>query len=350
IVFTEYRDTLDHVRRSLPLPTAVVHGGLGRSERREAVRAFGKGAARVLLATDAAGEGLNLQEGCRIVINLELPWNPNRLEQRIGRVDRIGQRHTVHAFHLIAAGVGEEGILTSLQQRLTRARHDIAVADPLATTMPEASDTAAVWTEPSSRVFPVIDPSSEFSRLSLLRALPRANGHENLAGPSGPAIVLASRRLRARLRGALLAVVSSTLENSVGLRVAHRVSAVVLDCRTAMRRRLDHQQVDRLVANIERHFLRFDPDAGMWRERSRHTHLDLLTRRLAREREIEAAAARHAGALQAGLFDRRAERAADAAADQERLRREQSALRLAQLHRSMQLNDMISRVALILVP
>src|SRR5262249_41272645 len=84
-----------------------------------------------LLATDAAGEGLNLQATCRTVVNIELPWNPMRLEQRIGRVDRIGQRHTVHAFHFIAAS-GEERMLRRLQERLRRAQADIDTSDPLA--------------------------------------------------------------------------------------------------------------------------------------------------------------------------------------------------------------------------
>ena len=78
--------------------------GLSQAERQIAIDRFCSGRASVLFATDAAGEGLNLHEASRVVINLELPWNPMRLEQRIGRVDRIGQRRRVHAFHLIAAG------------------------------------------------------------------------------------------------------------------------------------------------------------------------------------------------------------------------------------------------------
>jgi superfamily II DNA/RNA helicase len=75
---------------------------MDRFERAAAISRFNGGGARVLLATDAAAEGLNLQQRCRLVINLELPWNPMRLEQRIGRVDRIGQQRTVHAINLLA--------------------------------------------------------------------------------------------------------------------------------------------------------------------------------------------------------------------------------------------------------
>ncbi len=124
IVFTEYRDTLSHLAGALgrAVPCATLHGGLDRQARQAALRAFDKGAARVLLATDAAGQGLNLQGTCRLVVNMELPWNPVRIEQRIGRVDRIGQARTVHATHLVARGTREATILARLAARLERMR------------------------------------------------------------------------------------------------------------------------------------------------------------------------------------------------------------------------------------
>ncbi|HVB38614.1 MAG TPA: helicase-related protein, partial [Vicinamibacterales bacterium] len=123
IVFTEFRDTLAHVARTLPSQqAAILHGGLTRGERIAAEQAFVSGATPLLLATDAAGEGLNLQARCRFVINLELPWNPRRLEQRIGRVDRIGQRGVVHALHLVARDTGEARVLARLAWKLERAR------------------------------------------------------------------------------------------------------------------------------------------------------------------------------------------------------------------------------------
>ncbi len=109
IVFTEYRDTLASLESGLDEDVAVLHGALDRFERSEVLRRFNRGDVRVLLATDAAGEGLNLQQRCRLVVNLELPWNPMRLEQRIGRVDRIGQARTVHAVNLVAGGTAEVG-------------------------------------------------------------------------------------------------------------------------------------------------------------------------------------------------------------------------------------------------
>ena len=121
IVFTEYRDTLhrlaDHLRDLAP---ALLHGGLTTSERQVALQQFVTGNARLLLATDAASEGLNLHHRCRLVINLELPWTPVRLEQRIGRVERLGQTKRVHAVHLLAAGTCEEESVAVL---LARTRH-----------------------------------------------------------------------------------------------------------------------------------------------------------------------------------------------------------------------------------
>jgi superfamily II DNA or RNA helicase len=122
IVFTEYRDTLDWIASALPRhETIQLHGGMTLAERRDALATFASGARRILLATDAASEGLNLHHRCRLVINMELPWTPLRLEQRIGRVDRIGQKRRVHAVNLIAAGTAEEDTVLRLVDRSARA-------------------------------------------------------------------------------------------------------------------------------------------------------------------------------------------------------------------------------------
>jgi superfamily II DNA or RNA helicase len=122
LVFTEYRDTLAQLVAQLPGRTVEIHGGQTPTERRGAAREFSTGGADLLLATDAASEGLNLHWRCRLVISLELPWTPTRLEQRIGRVDRIGQQRTVHAVNLVARGSGEESVLSRLLARTSRAR------------------------------------------------------------------------------------------------------------------------------------------------------------------------------------------------------------------------------------
>lgn len=131
VVFTEFRDTLRHLASAIGLPSAMLHGGLSREERTAALAAFGSGRRRILLATDAAGEGLNLHHGCRTVINFELPWNPMRLEQRIGRVDRIGQRDAVHVFELVGGDTGENRVLERLEARTLRARAGLAAFHPI---------------------------------------------------------------------------------------------------------------------------------------------------------------------------------------------------------------------------
>jgi superfamily II DNA or RNA helicase len=131
VVFTEYRDTLRHLQRAVSRSSLVLHGGLTRDQRRAVVDMFTRTPGMVLLATDAAGEGLNLHATCRLVINLELPWNPMRLEQRIGRVDRIGQERRVHAIHLVARGTRETALLSRLHERLAQARASLGAPHPL---------------------------------------------------------------------------------------------------------------------------------------------------------------------------------------------------------------------------
>ena len=118
IVFTEYRDTLLQLAAGLP-PSLQLHGGLTTAERASVQARFNE-AGGLLLATDAAAEGLNLQRRCRLVVNYELPWNPARLEQRIGRVDRIGQQRTVHAITLVARDTAEDLVIANLARRLAR--------------------------------------------------------------------------------------------------------------------------------------------------------------------------------------------------------------------------------------
>ncbi len=129
----------------------MLHGGLAAHARREAIQDFVSGRARVLLATDAAGEGLNLQARCRIVLNIELPWNPLRLEQRIGRVDRLGQTRRVHALHLFHRESFEDEVLARLLRRARRAgvelgagypdEHAIAAAVFRGDALPEPAET-----------------------------------------------------------------------------------------------------------------------------------------------------------------------------------------------------------------
>ena len=123
IVFSEYRDVAVHVMRGVQdlATVAALHGGMSARERNAVVEAFNTGRVRTLAATDAAGEGLNLHARCRLIVNMELPWTPARLEQRIGRVDRIGQTRRVHAIHLVHRGSYEDTVIARLEERRTLA-------------------------------------------------------------------------------------------------------------------------------------------------------------------------------------------------------------------------------------
>ena len=127
IVFTEYRDTLEAIVTVLARSrrVAAVHGAMPADARRRAIDAFNDGGFSVLVATDAAGEGLNLQHRCRLVIDFELPWNPVRLEQRVGRVDRLGQPRPVHAIRMFHGGTIEEDVRDRLGLRRHRADIDL---------------------------------------------------------------------------------------------------------------------------------------------------------------------------------------------------------------------------------
>jgi superfamily II DNA or RNA helicase len=132
LIFTEYRDTLEALARRLEGRTAfvVLHGGMPRDARADAVVRFTHGDARVLVATDVAAEGLNLQARCRFVVNVELPWSPSRLEQRAGRVDRIGQSRPVRVWTLTGASGHEAMVVAALARRAAAIRNDIAPVAP----------------------------------------------------------------------------------------------------------------------------------------------------------------------------------------------------------------------------
>ncbi|MHB8290095.1 MAG: helicase-related protein [Acidimicrobiales bacterium] len=128
LIFTEHRDTLNYLLRRLEgflgRPEAIVsiHGGMGREKRRVAQDAFTSDPeCVVLVATDAAGEGINLQRA-HLVVNYDLPWNPNRIEQRFGRVHRIGQEEVCHMWNLVATGTREGQVYELLLHKLDEQR------------------------------------------------------------------------------------------------------------------------------------------------------------------------------------------------------------------------------------
>ncbi|MDF2142628.1 helicase-related protein [Paenirhodobacter sp. CAU 1674] len=128
IIFTEPKDTLHYlqekVRARLGKPEAVevIHGGVTREERRKVVERFMQDKDMlVLIANDAAGEGVNLQRG-HLMVNYDLPWNPNKIEQRFGRIHRIGQTEVCHLWNLVAADTREGEVYARLLEKLEAAR------------------------------------------------------------------------------------------------------------------------------------------------------------------------------------------------------------------------------------
>jgi superfamily II DNA or RNA helicase len=305
IIFTEYRDTLDGIRDEIGdlRRITTLHGGQTSRERQESVRAFTEGAADVLIATDAGSEGLNLHGTCRLVINLELPWNPIRLEQRIGRVDRIGQTRTVHAINLFAEGTAERTVLASLQRRIDRIR------------MSEIDIAACVidHAEPPQRSF----PAETYTRTIDLGAAARAEA-QRLRDTRR------MRRVQSRLpewavpvtvvRGAdaaLIAFFRIRLMTCAGRLLENDLVPVRLPINPP-RRRLDRNEVRELAESLIRSFgselLGYARAHGDERARAiaAETALTLATA-ASREHEIaHAAAARGPQLVQPGLFDTRA--------------------------------------------
>ena len=123
IIFTEHRDTLEYLEQRLSelLPPStgveVIHGAISRPDRRLAqIRFTQEPNSSILLATDAAGEGVNLQVA-HLMVNYDIPWNPNRLEQRFGRIHRIGQRHVCHLWNLVAVDTREGDVFRTLARQ-----------------------------------------------------------------------------------------------------------------------------------------------------------------------------------------------------------------------------------------
>ncbi|MDZ7704518.1 MAG: helicase-related protein [Trueperaceae bacterium] len=126
LVFTEHKDTLDNLMRVLDkkgYSVTSIHGGMRLEDRVAAEREF-RDDMQVMVATEAAGEGINLQF-CSVMVNYDLPWNPTRLEQRMGRIHRYGQKNEVHIYNLVAEGTREGDVLGLLLRKLDLMREQL---------------------------------------------------------------------------------------------------------------------------------------------------------------------------------------------------------------------------------
>ena len=185
IIFTEHRDTLryltEKIRSLLGKDEAVVtiHGGLLRDERRKIQELFTQDKdVRILIATDAAGEGINLQRA-HLMINYDLPWNPNRLEQRFGRIHRIGQTEVCHLWNLVSNETREGMVFQRLFEKLEQAREALRgkVFDVLGKVTFENRplrdlliEAVRYGNDPTvkARLYEVVDHSLDYDRLKKL--------------------------------------------------------------------------------------------------------------------------------------------------------------------------------------
>jgi SNF2 family DNA or RNA helicase len=131
VIFTEHRDTLNYLEQRITTllgrkeAVVIIHGGIGREDRLKVQESFRHDPeVQVLLATDAAGEGINLQRA-HLMVNYDLPWNPNRLEQRFGRIHRIGQTEVCHLWNLVAEETREGDVYRKLLEKLEQARQSL---------------------------------------------------------------------------------------------------------------------------------------------------------------------------------------------------------------------------------
>lgn len=126
LIFTESKDTLQYLTNNIRkwgYSVNTIHGGMNTNERIHAQNIF-KNETQIMVATEAAGEGINLQF-CHLMINYDLPWNPNRLEQRMGRIHRYGQKFEVTVFNMVATNTREGQIMKSLFDKLDQIRLDL---------------------------------------------------------------------------------------------------------------------------------------------------------------------------------------------------------------------------------
>jgi superfamily II DNA or RNA helicase len=293
VVFTEYRDTLEAIVAGLSrssLRVTFIHGGVPADLRRDAIEAFNAGRADVLVATDAAGEGLNLHHRCRLVIDIELPWNPLRLEQRVGRVDRLGQRRAVHAIRMFHPGTIESEVLDHLHVR--RRRAEAALDRPASDAAVAAAifDGTALEAGSAAIQSVVIETAAaEAARLDRRRRLPQSRS--------------ATTRVwtppRTHSRSPLIALHRVSLVNDAGCLAAEQLQATRITCSAYPLKDRDWRRLfNRLDALVPRPPIEEPVDRSSFERR-----IATIRARLARE---------HAVRYQRSLFDRRAD--ADAAA------------------------------------
>jgi superfamily II DNA or RNA helicase len=348
IVFSEYRDTAERIGRHLTSAghaVCLLHGGLTPDERHRVVGIFASGR-RFLVATDAASEGLNLHHSCRLVVHFELAWSASRMEQRCGRVNRIGQTRRVHEIALVADHTSERLVLLPLLRRaalsqtfskttMMRQLAESAVArqvfDDLSLETPPAARTAASLKTMNLRE----EAHDEARRLESLRRLDFARMAARTRPPATGSTIPITRLKRCAspdrtfdvLLGVCLRDTDGRVLEQAGVLVSFETEPTAWSRRAGQLRRQAAAAADRLKPSLDS-VVRTIVDARLAAVEPvrRRALASLNDRDIGMRRERESAARQ---LVQAGLFDRRALRASD------RLARARTAVHDDQRHRWM---------------
>jgi superfamily II DNA or RNA helicase len=312
VLVTEFRHSLEELQRVLGTlrPLAVIHGGQSDPVRQTEIARFLSGDASVLVATDVGSQGLNLQSRARWLVNLELPWNPARLEQRIGRLDRMGQPGQVHATVFVTDHAAEDTLLTSLARRTLSARRDLGtntladIAPP--SHMAVASALLYGTTLPAQAPLDTtVDPCVRYRRRARAHAVVAIRRRElSRRWKGGP--TTAGRPLRARkvLSGLpndvqTVLVLAGPLIDGTGDVIERRLVAVRLSARPGTSRvpaALVSRSLQLLAVHLRRRLRRLQPVLAL-----------AAARRLATERAValHLYTISHPGEAQLGLFSQR---------------------------------------------
>jgi SNF2 family DNA or RNA helicase len=178
VVFTHYLSTLKWIQSHLPgITSAIYHGGLTAREKDGAIERF-RGDSRLLLTTDSGGEGRNLQF-CHILFNFDLPWNPMRIEQRIGRLSRIGQPHDVYIFNLSNRGTVEDHLLEILDRKINMFELVVGELDLILGRLGEEKDLEETILEMVGTSYNDVELKEKFDQLGMQMETSRTQ-YENL--------------------------------------------------------------------------------------------------------------------------------------------------------------------------
>jgi len=128
LIFSEYKDTVDYLIEKVQrwgFSVTSIDGSMNMDQRKKSMEEFNFGNKQIMIATEAAGEGINLQQKCSLMINYDIPWNPTRLEQRMGRIHRYKQKKEVHIFNLIATNTMEGRVLQVILDKLEQMKQHL---------------------------------------------------------------------------------------------------------------------------------------------------------------------------------------------------------------------------------